>query len=65
MGIDAKSVKELREKTGLPMMECKQALEKADGDISLAIDELRKSGAKAEAKLAGRKAHQGLIGSSL
>lgn len=63
MGIDAKSVKELREKTGLPMMECKQALEKADGDISLAIDELRKSGAKAEAKLAGRKAEQGLIGS--
>ena len=63
MGIDAKSVKELREKTGLPMMECKQALEKADGDISLAIDELRKSGAKAEAKLAGRKAAQGLIGS--
>jgi elongation factor Ts len=45
------------------MMECKQALEKADGDISLAIDELRKSGAKAEAKLAGRKAEQGLIGS--
>ena len=63
MGIDAKSVKELREKTGLPMMECKQALEKTDGDISLAIDELRKSGAKAEAKLAGRKAEQGLIGS--
>ena len=62
MGIDAKSVKELREQTGLPMMECKQALEKADGDISLAIDELRKSGAKAEAKLAGRKAEQGLIG---
>ena len=63
MGIDAKSVKELREKTGLPMMECKRALEKADGDIDLAIDELRKSGAKAEAKLAGRKAEQGLIGS--
>ena len=63
MGIDAKSVKELREKTGLPMMECKQALEKTDGDIDLAIDELRKSGAKAEAQLAGRKAEQGLIGS--
>ena len=63
MGIDAKSVKELREKTGLPLMECKQALEKTDGDIDLAIDELRKSGAKAEAQLAGRKAEQGLIGS--
>lgn len=63
MGIDAKSVKELREQTGLPMMECKRALEKADGDITRAIDELRKSGAKAEAKLAGRKAEQGLVGS--
>ncbi len=63
MGIDAKSVKELRDQTGLPMMECKQALEAADGDIERAIDELRKSGAKAEAKLAGRKAEQGLIGS--
>ena len=63
MGIDAKSVKELRDQMGLPMMECKKALEAADGDIERAIDELRKSGAKAEAKLTGRKAEQGLIGS--
>ena len=55
MGIDAKSVKELREKTGLPMMECKQALEKADGDISLAIAELRKAGFAVEVYPESRK----------
>jgi len=63
MSVDAKTVKELREKTGLPMMECKRALEKTEGDVEKAIDELRKGGAKAVEKLHGRKADQGRIAS--
>jgi elongation factor Ts len=63
MSVDAAKVKELREKTGLPMMECKRALEKTEGVVEKAIEELRKSGAKAQEKLAGRAATQGRIGS--
>ncbi len=63
MPVEAKTVKELREKTGLPMMDCKKALEQTDGDVERAVDELRKSGAKAVEKLQGRKADQGLVAS--
>lgn len=48
--ISAKTVKELRDRTGLGMMECKKALEEAGGDIELAIDNLRKSGQAKAAK---------------
>ena len=51
MSIKASEVKNLREKTGLGMMECKRALEEAKGDIDLAITNLRKNSAlKAEKK---------------
>src|SRR5215510_9490088 len=60
--ITAARVKELREITGLGMMECKRALEEAGGDIKKAEDLLRiKSGAKAS-KAAGRVAAEGVIG---
>ncbi|MGQ9590256.1 MAG: translation elongation factor Ts [Planctomycetota bacterium] len=62
MAVDAGAVKELREKTGLPMMECKKALEKTGGDVEKAIEELRKQGLKAQEKLAGRKATEGRVG---
>jgi elongation factor Ts len=59
--ISAKAVKELREKTGAGMMDCKRALQEANGDIEKAIDGLRKSGiAKAEKK-SSRDAKDGLI----
>jgi elongation factor Ts len=61
MNIDAKRVKELREKTGAGMMDCKKALVEAGGDIDKAIEYLRKSGiAKAEKK-GIRTAREGLI----
>ena len=63
MTVDAKRVKALREKTGLPMMECKRALEESDGDVDKAYDELRKRGLKAVERLAGRTADDGRIGS--
>jgi elongation factor Ts len=59
--ISAALVKELRERTGSGMMECKKALQATDGDIEAAIEHLRKTGqAKAEKK-AGRTAAEGLI----
>lgn len=63
MAVDAKSVKALREKTGLPMMECKKALEASGGDVDQAYEDLRKAGLKAQEKLAGRTSDQGKIGS--
>ncbi len=61
MSIDAKVVKELRDKTGAGMMDCKKALVESNGDIEKAIDNLRKTGvAKAEKKSA-RSANEGLI----
>ncbi|CAG2159487.1 unnamed protein product [Oppiella nova] len=51
--VTASMVKELRDRTGLAMMECKKALTEADGDIELAIDNLRKSGQAKAAKKAG------------
>jgi translation elongation factor EF-Ts len=50
--ITAGLVKELRDRTGLGMMECKKALAETDGDIEVAIDNLRKSGATKAAKKA-------------
>ena len=59
--ISASLVKELRERTGMGMMDCKQALLKVEGNIELAIEELRKSsGIKAEKK-ADRSAADGVI----
>ncbi len=59
--ITAGLVKELRERTGLGMMECKKALQEAQGDIELAIDNLRKSGQAKAAKKAGNIAAEGAI----
>ena len=59
--ISASLVKELRERTGLGMMECKKALTEADGDIELAIDNLRKNAGLKSAKKAGRVAAEGAI----
>jgi len=61
MNIDAKRVKELREKTGAGMMDCKKALIEADGDIEKAIDNLRKAGVTKAAKKSTRSAKEGLI----
>ena len=56
-------VKELRERTGLGMMECKKALAAVDGDIELAIEELRKSSGMKAAKKASRTAADGVVAS--
>jgi elongation factor Ts len=61
MQITASMVKELRERTGAGMMECKKALGEADGDMDLAIENMRKSGAAKADKKAGRVAAEGLI----
>lgn len=61
MEITAGLVKELRERTGLGMMECKKALVDAGGDIELAIDNMRKSGQAKAAKKAGRTAAEGTV----
>jgi elongation factor Ts len=63
MTISAAQVKELREKTGAGMMDCKRALEDAKGDVEKAIELLRKKGIAAAEKRAGREAKQGLIDS--
>jgi len=62
MAITASQVKELRERTGLGMMDCKKALTEADGDMDLAIENLRKSSALKAEKKAGRTAADGLLG---
>jgi len=59
--ITASLVKELRDRTGAGMMECKKALVEANGDIELAIDNMRKSGQAKAAKKAGRVAAEGVI----
>ncbi|PXZ02435.1 translation elongation factor Ts [Gilliamella apicola] len=59
--VTASMVKELRERTGAGMMECKKALVEANGDIDLAIDNMRKSGQAKAAKKAGRVAAEGVI----
>ena len=62
MAFTAKDVKELREKTGAGMMDCKKALTENNGDIEAAIDFLRQKGLAAAAKKATRVAAEGLIG---
>lgn len=59
--IDAKAVASLRARTGVSMMQCKSALEEANGDEEMAIDILRKKGASAAAKKADREQTEGLI----
>lgn len=61
MAVTAALVKELRERTGLGMMECKKALVASEGDIELAIENLRKSGQAKAAKKAGRTAAEGAV----
>ena len=61
MAITAATVKELRERTGAGMMDCKKALQEADGDIEKAIEDMRKSGMAKAAKKAGRIAAEGLL----
>ena len=59
--ISAALVKDLRERTGLPMMECKKALQEAAGDIEVAIENLRKSSGMKAAKKASRTAADGVV----
>ncbi len=61
--ISADAVKDLREKTGAGMMECKKALVESSGDFEKAIDLLRQRGLATAAKKAGRTASEGMIGS--
>ena len=63
MAISASDVKELRERTGAGMMECKKALEEANGAMETAIDILRAKGAAKAAKRAGKETREGAIGS--
>lgn len=59
--VSAAMVKELRDRTGLGMMECKKALKEAEGDIDKAIEELRKASGMKAAKKAGRTAAEGVV----
>ena len=60
MAISEQAVKELRERTGAGMMDCKRALEETNGDMEKAIDLLRERGIAKAAKKAGRIAAEGL-----
>ncbi len=62
MGISAQAVKELREKTGAGMMECKKALVEAEGDFEKAIKLLREKGLAAASKKASRATKEGIVG---
>ncbi len=62
--VTAALVKELREKTGAGMMDCKRALAEVSGDLEQAVDWLRKKGLSAAAKKAGRVAAEGLVGAA-
>jgi len=61
--ISAKLVKELREKTGAGMMDCKKALVENDGDIETSIEWLRKKGLASAGNKGGRVASEGIVGS--
>lgn len=63
MAISAEMVKELREKTGAGMMECKKALEESNGDFEKAVTVLRQKGLASASKKAGRTASEGIISS--
>lgn len=65
MAITAAAVKELRDKTGAGMMDCKRALTEASGDLEEAVKVLRKKGLSAAAKKAGRAAKDGLVAVSV
>ena len=65
MAITASLVKELRERTGAGMMECKKALVETDGNIEQAIENMRKSGQAKAAKKAGRVAAEGIVLTSI
>ncbi len=65
MNIPASKVKELRERTGLGVLDCRNALVESEGDMELAIDTLRKASGMKAAKKAGRIANDGLIGMKL
>ncbi|PTD20047.1 translation elongation factor Ts [Sphingomonas fennica] len=60
--VTAKTVKELRDRTGAGMMDCKKALAETNGDMEAAVDWLRTKGLAAAAKKAGRQAAEGLVG---
>jgi len=62
-GISATAVRELREKTGAGMMDCKKALQENNGDMEKAVDFLRTKGLAAAAKKSGRIASEGAVGS--
>lgn len=62
MSISAQQVKKLREMTGAGMMECKKALEEANGDLEAAVKILRERGMAAASRKAGRSTREGLIG---
>jgi elongation factor Ts len=63
MSVSAEQVRELREKSGAPVMECKRALEEAKGNLEEAFTVLRKRGQAMAAKKAGRVASEGVVGS--
>jgi elongation factor Ts len=63
MGVTAKMVKDLRDKTGLGMMDCKNALVETDGDLDKAVEHLRKKGALKAAKREGRATSEGRVAS--
>ena len=63
MQVTTQMVRELRERTGAPMMDCKRALVEAEGEIEKAIELLRKQGMATAAKKAGRHAGEGVVGS--
>ncbi|RKY25676.1 MAG: elongation factor Ts, partial [Planctomycetota bacterium] len=65
MAITAAMVKELREATGLGMMDCKKALDETDGDIAAAQDMLRAKGLTTAEKKAGRATKEGRVGIKL
>jgi elongation factor Ts len=65
MSISAQDVKELRDATGVGMMDCKKALEEADGDFDEAIELLRKKGEEVVDKRSDRKAEEGLVVTSI
>jgi elongation factor Ts len=62
MEVNAQMVKQLRERTGAPMMDCKAALTETQGEIEKAVDVLRKKGLAAAAKKAGRITAEGAVG---
>lgn len=65
MAITAAMVRELREKTGAAMMDCKKALAATEGDLEAAVDHLRKAGLKTAAKKEGRETNEGRVAATV